>query len=583
MAPRCIASRNSVRGDLYLPSAASISIRETLDLLDGPYSGLGEGVAQGSYAFWLGSGISRDRVIDLNGVLAKLLEFLRTRVTASAACSYRVALEKIIGMAAPNAAELAQIDFANPISTWPCLPDLLSRLWSQYSAVLSVEIPGKSLDFLLWEGLDFPNTFAALGADTEHLALGMLALEGAVTELATANWDGLLEAAMKELGYDETFYRITVTGVDLRNPAAAAKLYKFHGCALRAIASEAEYRPLLVARSAQITGWNADQRFKIVRDQLSAVVQAKRTLMIGMSAQDENIKYLFAKVNELNGWKWTDAPTPIVFAADKIGDDQRDLLIVVYGQQEYEANRDPICEAARLQAYAKPLLLALLLKVLAAKLEILAADAHAPKLDPAARAAIADGIKVLRDRVAVAGNSDRIALARMIASALAHARHQLQNGTSAPGPKIYFPIDGQPAHLMKGKLALQSSGQREAAVALGLIGLDEADAWSSSVDDPTDQRSGALRLTSSDASARVFLAANDDTISNLLEHAAFDETDDDAVIICSGRVAERQQRNPSGDRRDGSLGPRYIAFGPMLGEVADLDELRDRFRGEIGL
>jgi hypothetical protein len=56
----------------------------------------------------------------------------------------------------------------------------------------------------------------------------MLALEGAVTDLATANWDGLLEAAMKELGYDETFYRITVTGQDLRNPAAAAKLYKFH-------------------------------------------------------------------------------------------------------------------------------------------------------------------------------------------------------------------------------------------------------------------------------------------------------------------------------------------------------------------
>ena len=566
-----------------MPTAASISIKETLDLLDGQYAGLGDGVAQGSYAFWLGSGISRDRVIDLNGVLARLLEFLRTRVTAGATCGYRLALDKIIGMAAPNGVERAQIDFATPVVEWLCLSNLLSRLWKQYSAVLSVEIPGEPLDFLLWVGLEFPVTFAAQSADVEHLALGMLALEGAVTELATANWDGLLEAAMNELGYDETFYRITVTGVDLRNPMAAANLYKFHGCALRAIAEEAEYRPLLVARSAQITGWHADQRFKIVRDQLSAVVQTKRTLMIGMSAQDENIKHLFAKVNEQNGWKWTDVPTPVVFAGDKIGDDQRDLIIVVYGQQEYETHRDQICEAARLQAYAKPLLLALLLKVLTAKLEVLAADAHAPNLDAAARTAIADGIKILRDRVAETGNSDRIGLARSIASGLAKARHQLQNGTSAAGPQVYFPIDDQPAHLMKGKLALKSSGQREAAVALGLIGLDEAAAWTSSVDDPGEIRSGALRLTSPDASARVFLAANDDTITSLLGCAAFEETDNDAVVICSGRVAERQQRNPSGDRRDGSLGPRYIAFGPMLSEAADFDDLRDRLRGEIGL
>lgn len=566
-----------------MSSAASISIKDTLVLLDGQYSGLGTGIAQGSYALWLGSGISRDRVIGLDGVLAKLIEFLRGKVTQNADCGYRAALKKIIDMAAPDATEYAQIDFTVASDQWACIKAILGRLWSQYSAVLSVEIPGEPLDYLLWEGLDFPTTFAAQEADAEHLAVGMLALEGAVTDLATANWDGLLEAAMKELGYDETFYRITVTGHDLRNPAAAARLYKFHGCALRAIAEENTYRPLLIARSAQITGWAADNRFTIIRDQLHALVQAKRTLMIGMSAQDENIKHLFAKVNQQNGWKWTDAPTPVVFSADKIGDDQRDLLIVVYGQQEYEAHRNNICNEARLQAYAKPLLLALVLNVLAAKLEVLANDAHAPKLDATARMAISTGIKVLRDRVADAGDGDRLALARAIAAVLARARHQLQDGTSVAGVQRYFPLDDQPAHLMQGKPALKSSGQREAAVALGLVGLEEAAAWTSSVDDPTDPRSGALRLTSSGASARVFLAANDDNITNLLGCGAFDEADSDAVVICSGRVAERQQRSPSGGRRDGSLGPRYIALGPMLLEATDLDDLRDRFRGEIGL
>jgi hypothetical protein len=567
-----------------LPTASSISIAETLSLLDGQFSGVGEGVTQGSYAFWLGSGISRDRVIGLDGVLAKLFEFLRMNVMPAINCKYRLALAKIIDMAAPSAEERAEIDLTRQAADWPCLPNLVKRLWNQYSAVLSVEIAGERLDHLLWVGLDFPNTFCAQPADAEHLALGMLALEGAVTELATANWDGLLEAAMRELGHDETFYRITVTGEDLRNPAAAAILYKFHGCALRAIANEPDYRPLLVARSAQITGWKSNDTFKIVRDQLGALAQRSRTLMIGMSAQDENIKHLFATANAHKGWKWSDKPTPIVFAAEELGDHQKSLLNVAYGEADYEAHHDEICEEARLQAYGKPLLIALLLNMLTTKLEVLASDVEAPSLDGAAQATIATGLRHLRDRIAAADDGDRLALAKSIAAGVARARHQLQDGSSDPGVQQYFPLDGEPAPRMKNKLALKASGQREAAVALGLIGLDEhAASWDSSIDDPTAPQSGALRLTSPNGSARVFLAANDDVITSLLECGAFDEDDGDAVVICSGRVAGRQQRSPSGDRRDGSTTPRYVALRPMLTEAANIDDLRDRFRGEIAL
>jgi hypothetical protein len=296
----------------------------------------------------------------------------------------------------------AQIDLGQPSSTWASLPDLLGRLWNQYSDVLSVEIGSKPLDYLLWVGLDFANTFATQDADAEHLAIGMLALEGAVTNLATSNWDGLLEAAMEELGYPDSFFRITVTGEDRRGPATAAVLYKFHGCALRAIEDEDRYRPLVVARSAQVTAWMSSTTFKIVRDQLEALIQRSRTLMIGMSAQDENIKNLFGQVGAQKGWKWTDEPTPIVFSAEELGDDQKNLLIVAYGD-DYEPNREVICEVARLQAYAKPLLLALLLNVLATKLQVLASDVTAPGLDRSARTSIADGITHLRNRVAEAG------------------------------------------------------------------------------------------------------------------------------------------------------------------------------------
>lgn len=567
-----------------LPTAASISIAETLSLLDDQYSGVADGVNEGLYAFWLGSGISRDRVIGLDGVLAKLLEFLRINATAEINCKYRHALDKIIDMAFPSAEEREGIDMSSAVAGWPCLGNLLQRLWNQYSAVLSVELKGEALDHLLWVGLDFPNTFSAQLPDAEHLAVGILALEGTVTQLATANWDGLLEAAVRELGYDDTFYCVTVTGDDLRSQAAQTTLYKFHGCALRAISDEQDYRKLLIARSAQITGWKSNGSFKIVRDQLGAVIQRSRTLMIGMSAQDENIKHLFASANEQQGWKWSEKPTPIVFSAQDLGDHQRDLLNVVYGEAAYESHRDKICEEARLQAYGKPLLLALVLNMLTAKLQVLAGDVEAHNLDGEAMDAITFGLKHLRDRVAAADDGDRLDLAKSIAFGVARAQHQLQHGTSAPGILQYFPLDSEPARRMKNKLALKTSGQREAAVALGLIGLDDhATNWKSSVEDPTVPQSGALRLTSPNGSARVFLAANDLMITGLLKCGAFEENDGDAVVICSSRIAAPQQRSPSGSRRDGSVAPRYVSLSSLLAESTDIDDLRERFRGEIAL
>jgi hypothetical protein len=567
-----------------LRTASTISLKETLDLLDGTFLGVSQGVVNGQYALWLGSGISRDRVIGLDGVLAKLIEFLRVNAEADPECPYRKALKNVLELAGSTEEEKAAIDFEQPATNWPCLPSLLRRLWQQYADVLSVEVGTEKLDYLLWVGLDFANTFAKQDADAEHLAIGMLALEGVVTELATSNWDGLLEAAMRELGHSETFYRITVTGEDLRGPATAAVLYKFHGCALRAIAQEEVYRPLLVARAAQITGWMSNVTFRIVRDQLQALAQRSRTLMIGMSAQDKNIQNLFGKVGALQGWKWTDQPTPIVFSAQELGTYQKDVLNVAYGNEEYEQNRAAICKAACLPVYSKPLLLSLLLAVLTAKLQTLASDVHGPGLDATAQEAINSGIKRLRDRVAEAGNADRLGLARGIAAGLARGRHQIQNGASPVGTPMYFPVDNEPPHQMKGMPRTVATGQREAAAALGLIGLaDVAAEWTASVDDPTNPSSGALRLTSSNATARVFFAANDENITNLMDCGAFDEDDADVVLICSRNVSDRQQRSPRANLRDGKIGPRYLAFGPMLRDVGSLTELREYFRSEVAI
>jgi hypothetical protein len=82
--------------------------------------------------------------------------------------------------------------------------------------------------------------------------------------------------------------------------------------------------------------------------------------------------------------------------------------------------------------------------VLTVKLQTLASDALAPALDALARAAINSGIERLRDRVAEAGNIDRIGLAKGIAAGLARVRHQMQNGASPAGTLEYFPVDHAP-------------------------------------------------------------------------------------------------------------------------------------------
>jgi hypothetical protein len=56
-----------------IPNAATISIADTLKLLDEDFKELAVGVAKGEYALWLGSGISRERVPGLRIVVRRLL------------------------------------------------------------------------------------------------------------------------------------------------------------------------------------------------------------------------------------------------------------------------------------------------------------------------------------------------------------------------------------------------------------------------------------------------------------------------------------------------------------------------------
>src|SRR3546814_5045954 len=75
----------SVRSNLQMPppAAATITVRATLALLDGPKREIAEGVANDEYVFWLGSGISRERLPDLRDVAKRVLVTLQARIDQS--------------------------------------------------------------------------------------------------------------------------------------------------------------------------------------------------------------------------------------------------------------------------------------------------------------------------------------------------------------------------------------------------------------------------------------------------------------------------------------------------------------------
>src|ERR1700674_737116 len=99
------------------PSAADASIADALQLLDGPFAGMADQVAQDRYALWLGSGISLGRVEGLPKLIVRGLPFLQQRVTVGDAnCPFRGALDTVFVAASLSASDRTAIDVEKPIS-----------------------------------------------------------------------------------------------------------------------------------------------------------------------------------------------------------------------------------------------------------------------------------------------------------------------------------------------------------------------------------------------------------------------------------------------------------------------------------
>ena len=569
-----------------MPNAATITVSETLALLDGQFASVAKGVAEDQYVLWLGSGISFGRVDGLRQVVSRVLEFLRARtIPGDPSCRFGRALRAALELAPITQEEDARIDFTQPFATWRDGDHIVARLCNNYARLLDINVQGETEDYLLWEAVELRATFAdpSKPPDVEHLCLAILVLEGACSNLASANWDGLIESAIAAMTGGQPALSVCARPQDLRIPAPRSRLIKFHGCAVLATQNEAAYRPFLVARQSQINGWTAWPENAAVRGRLVDLIVTKPTLMIGLSAQDANIQALFAQAAVQMAWRWPGNPPCCVFSANELGGDQQGLLQNVYRQDMTPTNRQQIIDESRIQAYAKPLLLALVLHLLCSKVRALV-DLAPGAMPVADRQSLRDGVIALRDQLAASVALDPLSFINAFINQWGRSLHLIRNGSLSHAAGRYQPLTVESIANIGTDPGLPASGLRETAVAAGLIGYGVSRGeWQIDVPSSNAVHDGMFRLHPPSGETKVFLTSGPTSALQLKQDGHVVDADE-PIVIHGHKLVPAMARSPrAAPGRTGRRVIREVSLASLLESSATLDELLQNFRMELAI
>ncbi|UHS59730.1 SIR2 family protein [Agrobacterium vaccinii] len=569
-----------------MPKAWEISVVETLALLDGTFRPTAEAITEGTYAFWLGSGISMGKMPKLQTVAEKILRYLYQSCNPSDPnCRFTKSLYDVLSVAALSDDEWAKVDPSQPLDAWLDLPSVTTRLINQYASMMDQAPIGEEPDYLLWDALNVVGTYAdpTKQPGGEHLGMAALMMEGVVADVVSANWDGLVEKAVAELSGGADILNIIVLPEDVRKPAKRTQLYKFHGCAILAEKDESIYRPRLVARKTQIDGWIEKAENKVIGARLVDIVTAKPTLMLGLSAQDSNIQGIFVAAQQRMGWTLPSSPMAYVFSEDKVGLNQKGLLANVYSGLLTPANKVEVENSALLRSFGKALLPAMWLYVVGAKLTALA-EITSRKLIAADVDKIKVGISALRDQAAsVAVVDAEEEFARIATAAMGRGVSLFRTGKAlSPNGSTYHPVSQAPINATINDPLISTSGIGEAALALGIIGIGSAELdWT--ISQGSGPRPGAIKISSLSHASEIFFAANQTSALNL-KVEGFVCKDDDAILIHSQPIADEKKRSPrSKAARKGRPSLREFSVVNLLGASENLAELIDHFRNKAAL
>jgi len=579
------------------PTATEITVRQVLEKFDGDFAAVAAAVANGEFALWTGSGISR-KAPSLGDLVEKAFDKIREGVVDPAT---RPAYLKGLH----DALKLAEIDpatvearYGEPLALWPEHDAIVKKLWDNYSRVLDIRISKTKTDFVLWDLIDICKAFEHPAPPAaEHLSIAILILEGAIETIVSANWDGFIEAAVDQLvGGVAGVLKIIVDPDHLRSANGRARLLKFHGCIVHATDAPDNFRQFLTGSFTQIEEWPESPAFEAMRNEVVGVATNQKALVLGLSIQDGNIKALFTKAKKANPWPWPCAPAApaYVFCEDDIKQGQGDVLKICYGDA-YNDNIEDIEKATHLRAWGEQVLIALVLKVVTEKLLLLMRRS----LDAVGKSAIAAPLEPvlasLRNDLADLavtdpGTKSRTAAVNRGIALWSRLLSLYRAGRLPKSPEAYEILTPLRLNLIGVDPNALAMGLGQLGTALSLLQQGrKAGRWSLTGPLSPDITSGAItgRATHPDAVDRpIFFVRSDSEAITLKNQGAF--VNDNAIVVraeASGPSgSDKSARRPKGRYgRDGNVSVTYLSIDRLVARCDDAATLQDAFAADMML
>ena len=553
-------------------------------------------VENGEFALWVGSGISRNGP-NLGDLMERALDFLRVRaIHETTAGIYSPAFAQALRLANVEPADLTS-QFATPLVEWPERDGIIEKLWNNYSRVLDIRIKGEAPDFILWEAIDIRAAFAHPAPPAaEHLCIAILILEGAVGTIASANWDGFIEAAIARLSAGaQGVLQVVVDPDQLRDAAGRSKLLKFHGCIIYATQNPGAFRRYLTGSRTQITEWPDKRMFEAMRNAVVNVATNHKTLVVGLSIQDSNLQSIFSKAKQVNPWPWPCEPQAPghVFCEDFITDGQSDVLKIVYGDA-FNDNVDAIHTSTHLRAWGEQVLLALVLKLIADKLTKLLELALNEAGRSTMTAELAAHLMDLRDHIADLAMGDRTAFTNAAIASWSRLLSLFRRGALPANVEAYEMVSNSVPDKLETDQNAQANGLGRLGVALSLLQHGRtAGLWELAPAAAPEATAGALTARGNWRGAPerpLFLVKSATEAIELQRNGSF--ANEKAIVVhaddawhhfAGGRSGTGVRRPRGAPGRIGRVRTTHVSLGSLIEACNDVDALKNRFVAETTL
>ncbi len=581
------------------PTANEITVREVLAKFEAELALVADAVENGEFALWVGSGISR-QAPNLGNLIERAFDYIRERaIDPATTAAYMPALEEALGLAEVEPA-CVQAQYGRPLGAWPEHDAIIERLWNKYSRVLDIRVAGTDADFILWDAIDIRQAFEHPAPPAaEHLCIAILILEEAIQAIASANWDGFIEAAVGRLSNGVPgVMQVVVDPDQLRGPAGRARLLKFHGCIVHATHEPLAFRRFLTGSYTQIMDWPEKAEFAAMCNAVVGLATAQKTLVLGLSIQDNNLQTLFTRAKNAHAWPWPCSPAAPahIFCEDSIQQGQRDVLRLSYGDA-YNNNAAAIHDATLLRAWGEKVLIALVLKLLGDKL----ARLMELGLTALGKAPMAGGLepllKALRNDIAERaipspGAQNRTVFVNQAIALWSRMLSLFRSGALPANAEAYEALSNSTPNLIAADQNAQAMGLGRLGVALSLLQYGRAAGlWELREPTSNDLTSGAMtaRASRPDGVGRpVFVVKSATDAIALKRQGAF--AHDNAIVVhaddtwhqmVSGGASARRVRAAPG--RTGHIGETHVSLGDLLTRCGDAAALQQEFVVEMML